>query len=174
MLKLVNVLIVENEFRSRIQTKLLFSSTKYRQIFNKTTIVPEDAECLICLSSDQTHEPLVRDCNCRGLSGFVHVSCAVRAAEIKSNKNIHDWSECSEKWNLCSTCGELYQNKLAIDLLSQFVNYIEKKYPEDQFSINVINAHVQLLRAIADMYTRTSSIQCNRMGREIAQQELMK
>ena len=152
-----------------LRDKLLFSSAKDRRIFNKPTIVPEEAECQICLSSDQTHEPLVRDCNCSGQSGFVHISCVARAAEIKSNKNIHNWLECSKYWNLCSSCGELHQNELALNLLSQFVKYIEKKHPGDQFSINVINAHVQLLRAIADMYTRTSSTQCNRMGRQIAQ-----
>ena len=46
------------------------------------------ASCWICLDSepDDDGRPLVRDCACRGDSGWAHLSCLVDYAESKSNE----------------------------------------------------------------------------------------
>ena len=39
--------------------------------------IPDGAACYFCLEEDADDEgkPLVRDCSCRGESGFAHFSC---------------------------------------------------------------------------------------------------
>jgi E3 ubiquitin-protein ligase DOA10 len=47
----------------------------------------EAAVCYLCLDggSDETDQPLPRDCACRGTdTGFVHLSCLAKYAAVKS------------------------------------------------------------------------------------------
>lgn len=69
--------------------------------------------CWICLEEGSEESPLRRDCSCRGDSGFAHLNCIVEYAFKKNTK---------DAWEECPNCNQEYQNKLALDLTSVFVN----------------------------------------------------
>ena len=58
--------------------------------------VPPDANadnapcCWVCLDEgcDKAGEPLVRDCSCRGSSGFAHLSCIIKNAESEAKRYV--------------------------------------------------------------------------------------
>ena len=94
----------------------------------------ECASCWICLGEgpDESGKPLRRDCSCRGDSGFCHLSCILKYAKQKSDqwdgKDIDDFTE---PWDTCYNCHQPYQNKLAENLASEFVTFVEQTYPGD-------------------------------------------
>ena len=90
--------------------------------------------CYICLGEDNEDEqPLRRDCSCRGSdAGFVHLACLVEHAASRSKKwNGRDLVEFSKPWEVCLCCFRFYQNKLAMDISSEFVAFVEKEFPGD-------------------------------------------
>jgi hypothetical protein len=56
---------------------------------NNMMAVPDGASCYICLDEgcDDEGKPLVRDCSCRGSTGFAHLSCIVEYAKQKSQQD---------------------------------------------------------------------------------------
>jgi E3 ubiquitin-protein ligase DOA10 len=48
----------------------------------------EASSCWLCLEEglDNSGKPLVRNCSCRGSSGFAHISCIINFAESESKK----------------------------------------------------------------------------------------
>jgi hypothetical protein len=60
--------------------------------------------CYICLE-DGSEEGLVRRCACRGSSGFAHLSCLVRQAEIKAQGNLSRGGNLPfGPWDTCRLC----------------------------------------------------------------------
>lgn len=51
---------------------------------------PPGVSCWVCLDDepDETGKPIVRDCSCRGDSGFAHASCILKYAEEKSKGDL--------------------------------------------------------------------------------------
>ena len=95
---------------------------------------PVKNECWICLDEglDETGEPIVRDCSCRGNSGHAHLSCIVKYAEQKSrvvNPVGNYLKEFIDPWMTCPNCLQRYQNELAFDLAHDFSAFAEKNYP---------------------------------------------
>ena len=60
------------------------------------------AECFICL---EALGPLLRGCACRGSAGFVHLSCAVTAAQANS-----------ARWHTCPTCEQRWTGRLKLGI----------------------------------------------------------
>ena len=87
-------------------------------------IIPKEASCYICKQETYqgaTTDRLVRDCSCRGNSGFAHTRCIVESAITHSNNNSGDWLKCRKGWTECSICNEGYKNQLAMDLSFRFM-----------------------------------------------------
>ena len=93
----------------------------------------EETVCYLCLDGDvdEAGHPLRRDCSCRGTdAGFVHLSCLAKYAAAKSER-ARDTKEFREPWDRCPSCHQDYQNELRIDIASEFVSFVRRKYPRD-------------------------------------------
>ena len=78
--------------------------------------------------------PLVRDCSCRGDSGFAHLSCLTTYAEQKSKRAGEEdmnMGAFSEPWGICNNCKQNFQGQLAIDLSSAFISFAEATYSHE-------------------------------------------
>jgi hypothetical protein len=96
-----------------------------------TTTIPDGAACYFCLGEEADDEgmPLLRDCSCRGDSGFAHLSCLTKYAEQKCKQAPDgDISTFSNPWNKCNNCKQPFQGRLSIDLVSAFVEFAEATY----------------------------------------------
>jgi hypothetical protein len=96
-----------------------------------TTAIPDGAACYFCLGEegDDEGKPLVRDCSCRGNSGFAHLHCLVEFADQKCKHAADgDLPSFREPWYKCTNCKQLFQNQLAIDLSCAFVTFSEATY----------------------------------------------
>jgi hypothetical protein len=94
-----------------------------------------ESVCYLCLDGDldDDGQPLRRDCACRGTdAGFVHLSCLTGYAETKSKGwDGHDMNELVKPWETCPGCHQYYQNELAVDIASEFVSFVRRKYPDN-------------------------------------------
>lgn len=90
------------------------------------------SSCWICLEEGQNDsgQQLLRDCSCRGGSGFSHLSCLVEYAGYKYQQ-INDVSQFSNPWEVCPSCNQNYQNELAVNLATKFVDFVENTYADD-------------------------------------------
>jgi len=61
--------------------------------------------CYICYGGGDEDEGLVRGCACRGASGFVHISCLARQAEVFVERVIS-----LERWYSCGLCEQNYHS----------------------------------------------------------------
>jgi len=96
-----------------------------------TMAIPDGAACYFCLGEEEDEEgmPLVRNCSCRGDSGFAHLDCLVKYAEQKSKQAVDgNLVAFSEPWHKCNNCRQPFQGKLAIDLSSACVSFAEATY----------------------------------------------
>ena len=97
-------------------------------------VVP-GASCFICLEegSDESGNPLVRDCSCRGDAGFAHLSCLVKYAERKSTLAANDPTPATfvVRWRDCPNCTQSYKGQLSLDISSAFVSFVETVYPRN-------------------------------------------
>jgi hypothetical protein len=93
--------------------------------------IPDGAVCYFCLGEegDEDGNSLVRDCSCRGNSGFAHLPCLIEFAEQKCRAALDgDTKAFTEPWRKCNNCKQPFQNQLAIDLTSAFVSFAETTY----------------------------------------------
>ena len=116
--------------------------------------------CYLCFGEgpDEAGQPLVRDCSCRGGTGWAHLSCIIEYAKQKSLQLIahdgldtdgEDFVHVIRSWEFCPNCTFWYQNELAVDIATEFVSFVEGKYPGDQGKY--IEALVRNLEAIQHM-----------------------
>jgi len=92
----------------------------------------EDAPCCwLCLEEEGQDEsgsgaPLVRDCSCRGTSGFAHLSCIIGYAE---NKGRQAWTktDVTELFEKCHGCNQQYQNSLNHQLRKAQLEFVERE-----------------------------------------------
>jgi hypothetical protein len=61
--------------------------------------------CYICMDGP-AEEGLVRGCSCRGASGFAHVSCLARQAEVAVERGAV--GERFDRWHTCGLCEQKY------------------------------------------------------------------
>ena len=96
-----------------------------------------DAACYFCLEEggDEEGKPLLRNCSCRGDSGFAHLSCLVTYAEQKCKAVVvvteTFLNEFSEPWETCNNCKQNFQGQLSIDLASAFVSFAEATFGQE-------------------------------------------
>jgi hypothetical protein len=84
------------------------------------TTVPAGATCYFCLGEEADEEgmPLVRDCSCRGASGFAHQPCIIAFAAQKSKGVVVDYdssfdesqiNKFMESWETCINCNNPFR-----------------------------------------------------------------
>eukprot|EP00986_Skeletonema_menzelii_P006520 scaffold2479_cov153-Skeletonema_menzelii.AAC.7 len=102
------------------------------------TIKPEGAaaevsSCWLCLEegSDASGKPLVRNCSCRGTSGYAHISCVINYAEHKGRQCYgsinQNSSDVCRYFKCCPNCNQEYQNDVQSDLSKAMVSFVERK-----------------------------------------------
>ena len=105
----------------------------------KEVTICSGASCWICLDEgpDDSGQPLIRDCSCRGDSGYYHLSCIIKYAEKKSeewdgleSKGMrYEIGDYSKPWRQCPNCNQSYQNTLLLDLADGLISFTKKLYP---------------------------------------------
>jgi tetratricopeptide (TPR) repeat protein len=95
--------------------------------------VDDDAPCCwICFEEgggpDASGKPLIRNCSCRGTSGFAHLSCAVTFAENKC-KDAYEFEEyLADYFTVCFNCEQDYQGEVKYAMAKAEVEFIEREY----------------------------------------------
>ena len=112
---------------------------------------------------DEADQPLRRDCACRGTdAGFVHLACLTNFAETKS-KQANDMNQFRDLWEVCPSCHQDYQNKLAVDIAAtNFVSFVRRQYP-DNTKRQVEALHLKLC-AFTSMLGRLQPVQKKEAG----------
>jgi hypothetical protein len=121
------------------------------------------AVCYCCLHAvDEAGQYVRRDCACRGTdAGFVHLSCLAEYAETKSMQAI-GMNQFIKPWETCPGCHQKYQNKLAIDIATEFVSFVRRQYPKDtQRQVEALDVK---LDALMTMFTRLQPVQKREAG----------
>lgn len=118
----------------------------------------EGAVCYICLDDgpDESGQPLVRDCSCRGNSGWAHLSCTADYAErLCRGKN--DSGVLVKAWTSCPNCHQSYEHELAIDLVEKCIAFAEREYPGDLwYQIHV--AYLKLRTLAIDQKNKDAAV----------------
>mmetsp|Transcript_24833 Transcript_24833/g.49651 ORF Transcript_24833/g.49651 Transcript_24833/m.49651 type:complete len:387 (+) Transcript_24833:115-1275(+) len=89
--------------------------------------------CWLCLEegSDTSGKPLIRNCSCRGTSGYAHISCIVHYAEHKGRQGYgssnHNFNNVCRYFKFCPNCNQEYQNDVQCDLSKAMVSFVERK-----------------------------------------------
>src|SRR5210317_2562336 len=90
--------------------------------------------CWLCLEEgpDASGMPLVRDCSCRGSSGFAHIACIISYAESDGRQTYHTSSgNIGTAFQQCPNCKQEYYNELRYNLESARVSFVEKEFSND-------------------------------------------
>jgi len=93
--------------------------------------------CWVCLEEgpDKTGAPLVRDCSCRGSSGFAHLSCIIKHAESEGRRVAMENAETgaalfAKAFEYCPNCKQQYQNEVIYKLTKAAVDFTDREYKD--------------------------------------------
>jgi hypothetical protein len=132
--------------------------------------------CWICLSEspDASGKPLVRDCSCRGTSGWAHVSCIIDwASNNERNKTGSTGTATTavdDGFMVCPNCKQMYQKGLRSELSKAQVAFVEREYGLDGDD-NSSNVVAITMRANA-LNMRMTMIDCDKEQDVIEGEEL--
>ena len=105
--------------------------------YSSTSAPPVGASCWLCLEEgpDDSGAPLVRDCSCRGHSGFAHLPCLVQYAESKSRDFVKrgacilpDMLFDEKFFEKCPNCKQEFQGDLYYDMTKAQLTFIEREF----------------------------------------------
>eukprot|EP00985_Skeletonema_marinoi_P023699 scaffold15916_cov67-Skeletonema_marinoi.AAC.3 len=116
--------------------------------------LPDDVpSCWLCLEEEGEEgnegykESLVRDCSCRGTSGFAHLSCIVKYAKSEG-KRLYERegpSACMGPFKTCPNCKQYYQNDVHKALAKAFVDFVEEGFEDKKNCFNHYNIYAHAL-----------------------------
>jgi len=87
--------------------------------------------CWLCLEEgpDESGKPLIRNCSCRGSSGFAHLSCIIDFAENKSRQAFErDKYNVEFYFRICPGCDQYYQDDVKFALAKAELEFVEREY----------------------------------------------
>lgn len=99
--------------------------------------LPDDEApcCWLCLDEgpDASGKPLVRDCSCRGTSGYAHLTCAVKYTEsrCRSAYEYEEESSFSDYFRACPNCKQPYQGDVQFSMVTAQFDFVEREYKND-------------------------------------------
>ena len=105
----------------------------------------EGQACYICMD-DGADEGLVRGCSCRGGSGFAHISCLARQANIQFgqhlavNQRSNDTRDVFLRWVDCRLCEQTFHGPVAKAMARACVSTYAGRAPDDGVRISTMNA----------------------------------
>ncbi|KAL7429293.1 hypothetical protein ACHAXM_001621 [Skeletonema potamos] len=96
-----------------------------------TAVSKEDAPCCwVCLEEEEEESgALVRNCSCRGSSGFAHLSCMIKHAESKVMRvQIGDLDAFMSSFQTCPNCNQDYQDDIHSEMTRAMVTFVERDF----------------------------------------------
>lgn len=84
----------------------------------------------------------MRNCSCRGSSGFAHISCIVGWAESESKRayTSGDMNDSLLSFEGCPNCKQDYQNEVAYELSKAQVDFVEREFAGEEHGFLYTNA----------------------------------
>jgi len=122
--------------------------------------------CWLCLGErlDASGMPLVRNCSCRGSSGFVHLSCIIRYAEIDGRNSYQSMGNIGAAFQECPNCKQEFQNDLRYHLERARVSFVEREFADDHMLyLRALIHRVRVLNAENDDDTAEGDQICFKM-----------
>ncbi len=109
--------------------------------------------CWLCLGEgpDVSGMPLVRNCSCRGSSGFAHLSCIIRYAEIDGRNCYQTKGNIGTAFQECPNCKQEFQNDLRYHLERARVSFVEREFSHDDMLY--LRALIHRVRVLLDAET---------------------
>eukprot|EP00984_Skeletonema_dohrnii_P010662 scaffold4179_cov71-Skeletonema_dohrnii-CCMP3373.AAC.3 len=101
---------------------------------------PDGASCWLCLEEgpDDSGAPLVRDCSCRGHSGFAHLPCLVQYAESKSKDlaergafTLREFFQ-EKIFEQCPNCKQSFQGNIPYSMTAAQLTFFEREFKDVQ------------------------------------------
>ena len=94
---------------------------------------PDAPSCWICLENgkDDSGQPVVQGCSCRGDAGHADISCLTQYAETKSMQHFEkdDPERITDPWNECPNCEQEYnRNGVGTRMADGFVSFSRRKF----------------------------------------------
>ena len=91
---------------------------------------PPTASCYICLENSTDSKPLLRNCACRGDTGWAHVACLAKFAASKVTEAQRKKDPSIDKllwefWEFCILCKTPYMQNMALAMAEAFVKQYE-------------------------------------------------
>ena len=105
----------------------------------------EGQACYICMD-DGSEEGLVRGCSCRGGSGFAHISCLARQANIQfgqhlaAAQNSDDTRNVFLRWIDCRLCEQPFHGLVALAMARACVSTYASRSPGDGVRASAMSA----------------------------------
>ena len=101
---------------------------------NKTSWMTSWRQWLNKNNSTDKIEPLRRDCSCRGLAGYAHLSCLIEYARLNQDQwRGQQYHKLRTLWTECHVCKQPYQNELSMDMTSGFLYCCDKLPTKSSF-----------------------------------------
>jgi hypothetical protein len=76
--------------------------------------------------------PIVRDCSCRGSSGFAHTACIISYAESDGRQTYQHCGNIGTAFQQCPNCKQEYNNMLRYNLeRARVASFVEKEFAND-------------------------------------------
>eukprot|EP00984_Skeletonema_dohrnii_P001536 scaffold486_cov148-Skeletonema_dohrnii-CCMP3373.AAC.17 len=100
--------------------------------------LPDGASCWLCLEEgpDDSGAPLVRDCSCRGHSGFAHLPCLVQYAESKSRDlaergaiTLREFFH-EKIFEQCPNCKQPFQGNIPYGMTTAQLSFFEREFKD--------------------------------------------
>lgn len=147
------------------ETDEIQKTNKKRTAFTAGFHQDNPSHCRLCLQEGD--EPLVRDCSCRGRTGFKHLSCIVAAAENKS-RQAFAWNRMMvtrEAFTTCPDCNKDFQNDVCSDLLKARVIFVEREFKTDHmlYLHAMVDRMRVLVRKRSEQYRAEGEETCSKM-----------
>ncbi|KAK1740074.1 hypothetical protein QTG54_009024 [Skeletonema marinoi] len=101
---------------------------------------PDGASCWLCLEEgpDDSGAPLVRDCSCRGHSGFAHLPCLIQYAESKSRDlaergalTLREFFQ-EKIFEQCPNCKQTFQGNIPYGMTTAQLAFFEREFKDVQ------------------------------------------
>ena len=137
--------------------------------------------CWLCLGEgpDASGMPLVRNCSCRGSSGFAHLSCMIRYAEIDGRNCYQNMGNIGTAFQECPNCKQEFQNDLRYHLERARVSFVEREFSHDHMlylralihRVRVLDAENDADRAEGDQICYKMDSLIDELKRHHSQQE---
>jgi len=133
---------------------IMSSSSRSTSKTSTSSMPPDGASCWLCLEDgpDDSGAPLVRDCSCRGHSGFAHLPCLVKYGNQMAEQALRKVEATGTVANMvdifykCPNCKQDYQNGILVEMKKANITFHKEKLMQpgaDKISLAIESAELE-------------------------------